>query len=112
MNYKKIRKILYVFIGILVVLWGIFFYIVNVTNTLYEEHHKSKLYLEDHGEYSEVKVRNVSEEWEDVKPQWKKLYESAELIFSITFYSSIFLFSLIFVISADYFISKFFSKRN
>ena len=110
MNYKLIRNILLSAAGIIILLWCLFFYLVNETNALYKEHHKSSIELIPHesGKYSTVvPVKKVSDEWEaEIKPQWEHLKNTAILISDIAIYGGVFIFSLSVAFTLDYFISK------
>lgn len=110
MNYKLIRNILLSAAGIVILLWCLFFYLVNETNALYKEHHKSSIELVPHesGKYATVvPVEQVSDEWEAVvKSQWEHLKSTAILVSDIAIYSGIFIFSLSVAFTLDYFISK------
>lgn len=110
MNYKLIRNILLSAAGIIILLWCLFFYLVDETNALYKAHHKSSIELIPHesGKYATVvPVDKVSDEWEaEIKPQWEKLKSTAILISDIAIYGGVFVFSLSVVFTLDYLISK------
>lgn len=110
MNYKLIRNILLFAAGIIILLWCLFFYLVNETNALYKEHHTSGIELIPHesGKYSTVvPVKKVSDEWEaEIKPQWEHLKSTAILVSDIAIYGGVFIFSLSIAFTLDYFISK------